>query len=1014
MTTLDKQQLEQMLKDLDLSKLEDLDSKHRQDNYLYGHRPLLKYAPEALTEYAGAIYRYILPHFGTMSMTEEQYIAQWLAPYTSLQAQLAAKAEDFISRLEDIVANPEPPKDPYPKLIPDLRLYTDTADFSDGADGDLYMDLNDFLTSKASPLRGDSVEDTRALALVAEIDAMCDAGNIALDAFIGQRFDYTWKTEKITGPKGTEKVRYKVAEPSTTYGTELKHLRKLVQERLDYYNLKPADIDLIIAHKDHLPQAEWVIVEQALTANTFTTKAEKAITKLKKHIKDANKLGIKLPKLREISKSKCLLSDEDYATVNQLLHNTADWNLDADRILAQYDDNSKSCMASADYIALCIKIEIAGHLIAHYCDPSQPECAALAPYVSLVHQKDPKSAKQLLQSQAEIHAVTANIHNLFISSFASRVENEYSKLEPISVFALLDAEKKAFTTKNALGEEVSADCYPEQTEAKRQAAITLLAREGYSLDWFDDYTNILSPLSACLNITLNDLTPAPEALTHGAVVGMLEWCEQVKAQLIAVTEGKALDVDYKALAQDLRGKMQYHTLVCNSADYIVVTDTGLTVIEGKSAEYIQDRTSSLSEPTGLIIHNAKYGIVKVCQQVPLPEVYPTGAEPNLPTTQYTDSTFNKTREISIKMSGLQPDTMFSTFTEVSLSEDQVKVLKPVPDHTLTELLTLLSGKACDAYMLRGDLVAHTATGEYLKLIPKMSDDGYMTYIFTAVNWKTLDMLINSYSALLRDTDFYEDIASTLTARKSYECFGDTRAERLQDRYRRYCQDTKLFYELKKLAEDIYKDTDKEALVYSLPKKFVNEYLISQAYLVKWVYNPKEYAQKLGQVQVDAQGEIIENQIHHNDKNPRNNDPDNLPIYDKDSHDDLKSNCIPVMYNGHKYPSISDYVEATSAGAYTKLQQTIKQLQPGDTISYKDRDYSIDPSTGGYIATDIIPQVDFNGAAYTTPQDFAKAKKLSPAALCKKLYREKEKGTEAFYYKGYRFRLLEDNTIKITC
>jgi hypothetical protein len=998
MTTLSKPDLEQMLHFLDLDTLGIIDSKCRQDAYTFGNRPLLKYSAEALTEYASALYRYILPHFGTIELTEDDYIALWLAPYTNIKAQLASKAEDFIGLLRNIA---ETPIESEPNTLPPVpnQVYAEIIDYLSGKNDDLYSNLNEFLFSTYSPLRKEIMTDARVLAIIAEADAIRDSGNKALIAFIGTQLTLTEQATAAVYGRSVSKPKY---------GTELKRLRQPILDRLAYFNLTPADILSITAHKDQLSQKEWSIVEQALASEILSPKVDKAITKLKKLIKGANKLSFKLPELREISKTKYLLSDEDYAAVDQLLHSLADWNLDADRIIDQYDANVKTCMSSADYQALCAKLSIAKHLTDHYCDPSQSEYKALEPYVTLSHHKDQASAKQLIQSQSEIHAVTTDIHKLFIRSFVSSVESAYSKLEPISIFALVDAEKDSFT-----------DCNPEETERRRQTMTNLLAREGYNTDWFYDYTDIIKPLSDCLNITLNDLTICPDALVHGAVVGMIEWCEQIKAQLIAVSEENTLDFDYTALAKDLRVKMQYHTLACNSADYLMVTDTGLTRVEGKSAEYINDRITSSSKPTDLLVHNATYGIVKVCEPAPLPEIVPTDAEQQLSTTQHTYSGFNRTQPIQELMNKLQPDTIFSVHEEQFLSEDEVASLKPVPDEALAELLTFLAGKRCDVYMLRGDLIAHTATGEYIKIIPKINKKSkkghYMTYTFTAVNWTILEKLIKNYANLLRDTDCYDDIATTLTARKSYEIHGETRVKRLNNRYRRYREDVKFLSELQDLADEIYKDTDKKALVESMRQTiYYNTYYISQSYLVMWVYKPAEYVKKLGQVIVDTDGIILNYEIHHKDKDPRNNDPDNLEILSEYEHDPLKSNCNPVIYNGLTYPSVSDYCEITSAGAYTKLQQALSGLKSSVSVTSKGRDYCTDPDTGVYIATDSIPQVSFNGILFATPRDFAKAKKLSPDALCLKLKRAREKGTEIFRYKGFGFELLEDNSIKITC
>ncbi|MDR3597071.1 hypothetical protein [Clostridium sp.] len=990
---LTKLNLELMLNLLDISTLERIDSKCRQDNYLYGQRPLLKYTKEALTEYAGAIYRYILPHFGTITTTEAEYLALWLAPYTAIQLQLKAKEPAFIGTIIDIVMHPIAESDPNIIVTPRDCLYAQIANFLIGNDSDLYADVLDFLCNVYSPLRKDTVTDPRVLDLIAEVDAMRATYDSQLEAFISK---------------------------------ETKKYISLCKSRLDYLNLSSKDITQLTKHRANLPQKEWSIVEQALASENLSTKAKSAFTKLKKLIKDAHKLSAKHPKLREISKTKNLLSDADYIIIKQLLKSTADWNLDADRIIALYKVNSVSCLASPEYKALCAKVDIASHL-AHYINSTQQECAALTPYVELVNAKTPDSAKQLLSSQSAIHIVTADIHKLFISSFALNVESEYSKLEPISIFALEDILNDALAESQKADQNAIYQNYNitlRETAQKRQEMLELLASNGHTENWFDDYTNIAKPLSDCLAIVLNDLTPVPEALEHGAIVGMLSWCEQVKSKLIAVAEGKALAFDYKSLAQELRDKMQYHTLANNTTNYLKVTDAELILVEDMSTEYIQDRVSSLAKPTDLLVHNVTYGIVKVCNPSPLPNVVPTNAEPQLDTEKYINKNFNRAEKYWVHIEGLRPDTMFTRFVEKSLSDDEVKALKPVNDRAIQRLLPLFAGTQCTAYMLRGDLYTHTVQGEYLKILPSYSPkEGYAKYEFMTVNWNTLKSLINRYADLLRDTDEYEDIIATISIRQSFDdsdSYGVSRKERLANRYRQYCKDVKFLYELKATAETRYKDTEKEALVYSLSKTFVNTYSISQAYLSVWVYKTEEYAQKLAQVQIDVENDIIEYQIHHDDYNPRNNDPDNLIVYDKDTHDDLKRNCIPVIYNGHTYPSITKYCNSTNAGVYTKLQQALLKLQIGGTVTYKGRNYSIDKDTNKITATDSETtqkqgtQVDFNGTGYPNLSDFAKAANLkSAAALRKRLSRAEKDGDKEFVYNGLKFTLNGANKVTVT-
>lgn len=1009
MATLTKQDLEKMLTLLDLSTLDAINAKHRNDTYIWGKTQLLTYSPEALREYAEVIYRYILPHFGFITETLEEYTAKWLAPETAITEWLSSNEERFIGILEEIASNPI--IDPNIIREPEYDVYGVINDFLNG-DRDFYETTNDFLLSKK--LRDSFIEETRIIALVTEIDAMREKCNKKLANFIGEQLDYTEKTEKVINPKGkSTKEKYMLAIPSTIYGTETKRLRSLVTDRLAFINLNKADIDLITANRTRLPQDKVTLIEQALASETFNSKARTALADLKKLIKNADELSTKHSKLKEISKSKHIISADDYITVNQLLKSMTDWESDADRIIAQYDDNMKSCMASSEYQALCDKINIAQHLVSHYIDPTQSETTTLIPYVALAQQKDPESAKQLIASQSAIHAVTVGIHELFIHSFALKVEIEYSNLEPVSVFDLFDTEKDL-----PIEESFAVSYDPEDDKHRRQAIIDILNKEGYNLNWFSDYLDILNPLAACLNNVLNDLTPTPDALSHGGIVGMLEWCEQVKVSIIAVAEGKSLDFDYIALANDLRDKMQYHTLASNTVDYYIVSDTGLTLVEGKSAEYIQNRLASVHEPEALYVHNMMYGVIKVCEPPPLLEVYSTDDSPQLSTAQAIDLSFNLTKPIKELMTTLNPDAVFILHEPISLSDEYLESLKPIPDKTLKELLILQFGIKCDVYLLRGDLIVHTGDNLYFRIISKASAKDkkgkYKThyFTFTAVNWNILNKLINDYANLLKETDLDEDINIKLAARKNYEFFGTDRVAEIAQRYKLYREDSKLLLELKKLAEEIYKDTEKEAYVFSMFRIHYDTYYVSHHYLVKWVNSPEEYAENIGQVIVDADGNIINNIIHHIDKDPSNNDPDNLEILDKDTHDSLKSNCIPILFEGHKYPSLSAYNEATEAGNYKNLQQAISNLQT--STHFNGRDYTIDEQTGLITATAAPKQqIFYNSVLFATLTDFARYKRLSPAALTKKVRRERDENAESFMYKGLNFILDKNGDIKIT-
>ena len=165
MATLDKQDLEKMLAFLDLTKLDAVNSKHRENTYIWGKTQLLTYSPEALKEYADAIYRYILPHFGLVTETLEEYIAKWLAPETAFTDWLSTNEERFIGILEEIASSPI--VDPNILRDPGYDIYTLIAGVLAG-DYDFYETIIDFLLSDR--LRDEFIDDPRIIDLVAEID----------------------------------------------------------------------------------------------------------------------------------------------------------------------------------------------------------------------------------------------------------------------------------------------------------------------------------------------------------------------------------------------------------------------------------------------------------------------------------------------------------------------------------------------------------------------------------------------------------------------------------------------------------------------------------------------------------------------------------------------------------------------------------------------------------------------------------------------------------------------------
>ena len=91
---------------------------------------------------------------------------------------------------------------------------------------------------------------------------------------------------------------------------------------------------------------------------------------------------------------------------------------------------------------------------------------------------------------------------------------------------------------------------------------------------------------------------------------------------------------------------------------------------------------------------------------------------------------------------------FTEYAEAVLSETDIQFLVPVQDRTISQLLVLFAGKGTTPYMLGGDLIARTAEGAYLKILPEIKEDGYANYKFTGCNRKALSWLIDKYCDLL--------------------------------------------------------------------------------------------------------------------------------------------------------------------------------------------------------------------------------------------------------------------------
>ncbi|MDF2537135.1 MAG: hypothetical protein K0S76_156 [Herbinix sp.] len=887
MVALSRHDLEQMLSLLDLTTLESIDAKCRQDAYTFGNHPLLIYSAEALTEYASAIYRYILPHYGAVELTEEEYVAQWLAPHTNLQVQLASKTEDFIGLLRNIA---ETPTESEPNTLPPVpnRVYSEISDFLSGKNDDLYSNLNDFLFSSYSPLRRDTVTDARVLAIIAEVEAMRDAGNKALTAFVGTQLTLTQQASAAV---------YGVTIPKPKYGTELSRLRQLVDDRLAYYNLNPKNIALITAHKDRIPEADWATISETLESKVVTEEVRKLIRASVKAIKQA------------------------------------------------------------------------------------PTPITVTEEVDIF-----------------------DTNELFIHEFMLQLEQAYSKPLPM--------------TNNATLDDVFADIDAIYlTQAQGTSFEAVQDQQKSTEEWYYDYHNISQSLSAVLQIVLNDIAPntvlSSDALSHGAIHGMLTFAEQLKYKYNTGTQA----FDYSQLADELRHQLRVHT------GYFTETR-------------------------------------------PLPELESTGREQLLNAQESTaqqvklaDTSFDITKPIQQSLNVLRPTIALTECEEISLSEVEIQSLEPVSDHTIQELLLLFAGKGTTPYLLRGDLLAHTKDGTYLKIIPTKSED-YVSYKFTAINGKVLNWLINKYCELLKAIPEYEkligyyrdpvneifgiapqydydaedsidtisldaiDNNSICTLQKLNDLLKarmhssqihlglNSISEQLDSQTRCYWEDDALYKCLKSTVKGVYKEL---GLKYYVPftKYYDPPYYISGHYLAEWVYDPAKYTDKI----TNGNGANSIDHIRIGEEYRSDNSKENLRIKPKPYNSGRTSKSIETHYNGDEYVSLSAYCKAVGLETYDYLQEITYNLNPDESFESDNRTYTL-VEHKKLVVTDsefkVANQITYKGKAYATAKAFADDVMIDYKSLHNALSSARKAGKSEFErkFKNKKYRFYLDGNGKI--
>jgi hypothetical protein len=414
-----------------------------------------------------------------------------------------------------------------------------------------------------------------------------------------------------------------------------------------------------------------------------------------------------------------------------------------------------------------------------------------------------------------------------------------------------------------------------------------------------------------------------------------------------------------------------------------------------------------------------------------------------------DMSFNLTKSIQDKLDILMPTMVFTNYEPIILSYADIKSLVPVPDHTIHQLLLLLAGKGTTPYMLDGSLLAHTAEGAYIKIIPTIGKDGYASYTFSAVDYRLLNSKIDRYCKLLQKQlpgfkdllDFFNsptltpsDLIKDLEFESAYEGNEDastlkdlypmlkarilstwhhiechTALERLASTEAMYAEDSELLEYLKCAVKRVYRQRKK---CYYMPaiKHFDPPYRISGHRLSAWVYYREEYTKYI------TNGDYHVDHIQQGLEYRSDNRPCNLCIVPADYNTGRTRRSVKTHYNGKDYVSLSAYCKALGIETdYDSLQDKVYKLQPGMSFDSDSHTYTL-TDLKKLVVTDCnfkSAQITYNGKIYATLKDFATAYKLKYAVLRNLRSIAKKTGSADFKHKNFKFFLLENGGIKIT-
>lgn len=461
-----------------------------------------------------------------------------------------------------------------------------------------------------------------------------------------------------------------------------------------------------------------------------------------------------------------------------------------------------------------------------------------------------------------------------------------------------------------------------------------------------------------------------------------------------------------------------------------------------------------------------------------PEVVPVtnvqSSETVASMSQQADTSFNLTKPIQQTINTFKPTKVLTEYQEVFFLPGDTNCLKPVPDHTITQLLILFAGRGTRPYMLDGALLAHTVDGAYLKIIPYINNSkdkkkkGYASYKFVVINYKTLNFIIDKYIKLLTSTGKYDGLLDYDDAPTKKSVFDETdvemifgnktipkpipKAKTTIDKDGFIDRDTETLYILKGMLkarkQSTYKhletnvlskkiafqsqlyDEDKELLgylqsvvnrVYKELKKhykspyvpYIDTFYISGHHLTEWVYNRDEYTEKI----TNGNGEWSIDHIEQGIEHRSDNRPEKLRIVPKDYNSGRTSRSIGVDYNGTPYVSVSAYCSSTGAGNPDTIEGFKASLNAGEFKNYNKRVYTLSSDGKKLVATDIAAkasQITYNGVDYATPKAFATALNLNYNSLNNALVSARKAGKSEFERKlsnkKFKFYLNENGNI----